>query len=106
MDYEYGNDGYDYSFSNNGWDDAAQINMAEIEDIKNNLNFTDADEMFAFAIHGVDISNVNSDYLCAFQHEINAIATDFRNNRAPFDKPRACLICGQTGHDFTGCSSL
>ena len=94
MNYDYGDGGYDYGFSNNSWDDAAQVNMAEIEDIENNLNFTDADEMFTFAIHGIDISNVNSDYLRAFQYEINAIATDFCNNRAPFDKTRACLIYG------------
>ena len=24
----------------------------------------------------------------------------------PFDKTRACLVCDQTGHDFTGCLSL
>ena len=42
----------------------------------------------------------------AFQHEINAIASGFQTNRVPFDKTRACLICGQSGHDFTGCSSL
>ena len=70
------------------------------------MNFTDADEMFEFAIHGIDISNVNLDYPSAFQHEIKAIATDFRNDCALFDKTCTYLICGQTGQDFTGCLSL
>ena len=80
--------------------------MAQNKDIKSNMNFTDADKMFEFAIYGINILNVNSDYIRAFQHEINAIATDFHNNCAPFDKTQPCLICGQTGHDFTGCPSL
>ena len=80
--------------------------MAQVEDIKGRLDFNDPDEMFEFAIHSINLSNVNSDYIWAFQHKINAIASDFQNNRVPFDKTRACLICGQTGHDFTECPSL
>ena len=62
--------------------------------------------MFEFTVHCINLSNVNSDYIRAFQHEINGIASDLQNNRVPFDKTRACLICGQTGHDFTRCPSL
>ena len=70
------------------------------------MNFTDANEIFEFAINVINLSSVNSDYIRAFYHENNAIANDFRNNRVPFDKTFACLICGQTGHDFTGLLSL
>ena len=100
IDYEFGYDDYDTAVSNHGWDDAAQVNMAQIDDIKNHLNFTDVDDMLEFAIHGIDLLGVNSDYIRTFCHEVNAIANDFCNNRVPFDKTHACLICGQTGHDF------
>ena len=62
--------------------------------------------MFELAIHGIDLSNINSNYIQDFQHETNAIGSDFQNNWVPFDKTRACIICGQTGHDFTGCLLL
>ena len=106
IDSDFGDDNYDVVLSNHGWDDTAQINMAQIDDIKNHLNFTDPNDMFEFAIHGIDLPGVNSDYIRNFCHEINKIANDFHNNRVPFDKTRACLICDKTGHDFTGCPYL
>lgn len=101
FDSDFGDDD-DSILSNHGWDDSAQTNMPQVDNIENCLNFTDTDDMFEFAIHDIDLSGVNSDYIRSFGHEINAIANDFRNNQVPFDKTHVCLIYGKTGHDFTG----
>lgn len=77
--------------------------LAQVDCIKNNLNFTDPDGMFQFATHGIKLSGINSNYICKFQHEINAIAKYFRNNWVSFDTTHICLICGKTCHDFNGC---
>ena len=66
IDSDFGVDDYDDILSNHGWDDSAQINMAHIDDIENLLNFTDPHDMFEFAIHGIDLSGVNPDYICTF----------------------------------------
>ena len=96
---DFGDDDYVAIVSNHGWDNTAQVNMAQVDNIENCLNFTDPNKMFEFAIHGIDLSGVNSDYIHSFRHEISAIV--------PFDKTNACLICdGKTGHDITDCPYL
>ena len=68
IDFDFGDDDYDDVLSNMGWNDHAQVNMAQVEDIEGRLNFNDPDEMFEFAIHGIDLSGVNSGFIQAFQH--------------------------------------
>ena len=54
VDYVFGYDDYDTILSNHDWDDTAQINMAQIDDIENHLNFTNPNDMFEFSTHGID----------------------------------------------------
>ena len=62
--------------------------------------------MLEFAVHGMDLSDINSDYLQKFRHNINVIANNFCNNCIPFDTTLTCRICGKTGHNFNGCPYL
>ena len=80
IDFDFGEDDYDDVLSNHGWDDQAHANMAQVEDIEGCLDFNHPEAMFVFAIHGIDLSDINLDYICGLKHEIHAIATNFRNN--------------------------
>lgn len=80
IDFDFSENDYDDVLSNHGWDDHTQVNMAQVEDIEGHLDFNDPEAMFAFAIHGMDVSDINLDYLCGLKHKIYAIATNFRNN--------------------------
>ena len=106
IDFDFDDDDYDDVLSNNGLDDHAWVNIAQVEDLEGHLDFNDPEEMFSFAIHDMDSSDINLDYLCCLKNEIYAIATDFWSNQSSFDKTQAYLIYGQTGHDFNNCLYL
>lgn len=76
--------------------------MAQLEKIKNGINFNDAEDIYEFAIPDLDLSDVPPGHLQNFKCVINSIACNFQNNCTPFDTSCACIICGETGHDFNG----
>ena len=80
IDFDFGDDDYDDVLSNTGWNNHAQVNMAQVENIEGSLNFNDPEAIFEFALHGINISGVYLDYIRAFQHEINEVANDFCNS--------------------------
>ena len=69
IDSDFGDDDYDDILSNHGWDDSVQINMAQVDNIENCLNFTNPNKKFEFAIHDIDLFGVNFDYIRSFEHD-------------------------------------
>ena len=50
IDYDFGDNDYNVILFNHGCNDTAQINMTQIDDIENCLNFTDPGNMFDLAL--------------------------------------------------------
>ena len=74
--------------------------------MEEDMKYNDEDQLYAYAIYGLNLENDSSEEHRKFINAVHNIATDFRNNRTPFDKSRPCLICGKTGHSFDECEDL
>ena len=71
MDYGFDNYNYNEILSDIVWAANDPVTLAQVDNIENYINLNDPEEMFEFAIHDMDLSSINSDYLQKFKHEIN-----------------------------------
>ena len=83
-----------------------QETLSSLQNMEDDMKYNDASQLYAFAVHGLNLENDSSDEHYKFINAVHNIATDFRNNRSPFDKSRPCIICGKTGHSFDDCNDL
>ena len=80
--------------------------LSSLQYIEDNMKYNDATQLYAYAAHSLGLEHDHLEKHHRFVNVVHNIATDFRNNRNPFDKSRLCIICGKTGHSFDGCDDL
>ena len=61
MDYDFDDYNNDNVLSNNTWGDNHPVSLAQVDNLESHVNFNDPDEMFEFAIHDMDLSDINPD---------------------------------------------
>lgn len=73
-----------------------------------NLYFKVPTSMWEYAVHGVDLSTADQNFICNFCHVVHAIATDLKSNRIDYFKKKVnnLQFVWGVGHDFNSCPQL
>ena len=83
-----------------------QATLSSLKEMEEDMTYNDEGQLYAYAVYGLNLENDTSKEHQKFVNAVHNIATEFRNNRNPFDKTRPCIICGKTGHSFDDCVDL
>ena len=66
IDYGFNDNNYDVILSNNAWGDSDPVTLAQVDTMEDKLNFTNPNAMFKLAIHDIDLSGTNPDFIHNF----------------------------------------